>query len=165
MWVSAGSTVTKLRASDGAVLKTISVTAGAGALVFDGANIWVAGSSITKLRASDGSVVATVSIPQAAGAMVFDGTNIWPLLGFFPTGSVAKIRASDATLLKVVALTQVPESIAFDGANIWVGQGDGTAIKLQISDGATIATYARLDCFWGWRSTARTCGSPTTWGV
>src|SRR5579863_8907593 len=36
MWVSAGSTVIKLRASDGAVLKTILVSAGAGALVFDG---------------------------------------------------------------------------------------------------------------------------------
>jgi hypothetical protein len=169
MWIAGPSIVSKVRASDGQVLKTVSLTTGAGALVFDGANIWVSGSSITKLRASDGSVVSTVTIPESAGAMVFDGTNIWALLGFFPSGSVAKIRASDATLLQVVALTQVPESIAFDGANIWVGQGDGTTVatygpfgpllgmafdganmwiaaagsvyKVRASDGTTVATY------------------------
>jgi len=73
--------------------------------------------------------------------MVFDGAIVWALLGFFPSRSIAKIRASDATLLQVVNLMQVPESIAFDGTHVWVGQGDGTAIKLRISDVATVATY------------------------
>ena len=84
MWIAGPSIVSKLRASDGQVLKTVSLTTGAGALVFDGANPWVSGSSITKLRASDGTVLTTVTLaspPNGITNVAFDGASVWVLAG------------------------------------------------------------------------------------
>src|SRR5690242_19924120 len=62
MWITnfGDNTVTKLRASDGALLGTFAVGGGPFSIAFDGANIWVANvndNSVTKLRASDGAVL------------------------------------------------------------------------------------------------------------
>jgi DNA-binding beta-propeller fold protein YncE len=54
------STVTKLRAADGALLGTFHVGFSPQGIAFDGANIWVMNngdSTVTKLRASDGALV------------------------------------------------------------------------------------------------------------
>jgi hypothetical protein len=53
--------ITKLRASDGAMLGTFSTPDFAAAMTFDGADVWVANPhqhSVTKLRASDGQTSA-----------------------------------------------------------------------------------------------------------
>ena len=65
--IISGGTVTKLRASDGALLGTFTVAgAGAAGITFDGENIWVAStlsSTITLLRASDGAHRGGLIVP------------------------------------------------------------------------------------------------------
>jgi hypothetical protein len=87
IWVSNDGdfTVTKLRASDGAVLGTFPNGSGTGPtdLIFDGANIWLANQgnlTATKLRASDGAPLGSFQTPIFHGATFgigFDGANIW----------------------------------------------------------------------------------------
>jgi YVTN family beta-propeller protein len=72
--------VTKLRASDGALLGTSGVGSSPVGIAFDGANIWVTNSgsaSVTKLRASNGSVLGTFSVGSSPTGVAFDGANIW----------------------------------------------------------------------------------------
>src|SRR3954470_21225580 len=55
-----GDTVTKLRASDGALLGTFPAGTAPTYSAYDGANIWVTdyfGATVTKLRASDGALL------------------------------------------------------------------------------------------------------------
>ena len=64
VWVTnnGDSTLSKLRASDGANLGTFNVGPNPMGMAFDGANIWVVNSfhnTVTKLRASDGKVLGT----------------------------------------------------------------------------------------------------------
>jgi DNA-binding beta-propeller fold protein YncE len=81
VWVTnqgAGS-VTKLRASDGAVLGTFNVGGGPLGVVFDGANIWVADgptNTVIKLSAS-GSVLGNLAVGSYAYGAAFDGAHIW----------------------------------------------------------------------------------------
>ncbi|HWT80618.1 MAG TPA: hypothetical protein VN648_17675, partial [Candidatus Methylomirabilis sp.] len=82
VWVTnaLNQTVTKLRASDGAVLGSFPAGNAPSALAFDGANIWIAdqgSDSVTQLRASDGAALKTFAAgPQPVG-VAFDGANIW----------------------------------------------------------------------------------------
>ena len=79
------------------------------AMVFDGANIWVADfvQTLTKVRASDGAVLLSLALPNPNGLLspegiVFDGVNIWASMGnSMDMGGdyVAKVRASDGALL------------------------------------------------------------------
>jgi hypothetical protein len=79
IWVAnnASSTVSKLRASDGATLGTFSVYAYM--LAFDGANIWATNgvNTVTKLRASDGALLGTFAVGLHPDGLAFDGANIW----------------------------------------------------------------------------------------
>ena len=75
-------TVTKLKASTGAVLGTYSVGNGPLGVAFDGANIWVANSAdgmVRKLQATTGAVLGTFHVGNFGGAvgLAFDGANIW----------------------------------------------------------------------------------------
>jgi hypothetical protein len=74
------SNVTKLRASDGALLGTFSVGSGPEGIAFDGANIWVSNgdyNTVTKLRASDGVNLGNFPVGSGPTAVVFDGASIW----------------------------------------------------------------------------------------
>ena len=82
VWVAnnGDNSVTKLRASDCAILGTFPVGDGPLALAFDGANIWVANhnsNNVTKLKASDGTVVSTFAVGSDPAGIAFDGSNIW----------------------------------------------------------------------------------------
>src|SRR5258708_6515744 len=83
VWVgnALGLSVTKRRASDGALLGTFKTPTAAPELVFDGANVWVANpilGSVTKVRASDGVQLGTFAAGQTpGGGMAFDGVNVW----------------------------------------------------------------------------------------
>ena len=62
------STVTKLRASDGAPQGTFGAGANPSWITFDGTNVWASnlfGDNLTKLRASDGAVLGTYSVGDA----------------------------------------------------------------------------------------------------
>src|SRR6516162_186127 len=77
IWVTnnTSQTVTKLRASDGALLGTFGgLDAGPLGMVYDGANIWIVCSNVVdKLRASDGAVIGRFNIPRLSStSLAFD---------------------------------------------------------------------------------------------
>jgi hypothetical protein len=82
IWIAnyGASTLTKLRANDGAALGTfVSGNAPAG-VTFDGANMWVTNSTdstVSKVRASDGKVLGTFPLPGVVPWwMTFDGAAL-----------------------------------------------------------------------------------------
>ncbi|HWZ84210.1 MAG TPA: hypothetical protein VNW47_16400 [Terriglobales bacterium] len=82
IWVSNGcnSSVTKFRASDGAILGNYMVGTGPVGVNYDGTNIWVANfssSTVSKLRASDGAPMGVFPVSESPSFIVFDGANTW----------------------------------------------------------------------------------------
>ena len=145
IWVANfnGNSVTKLRASDGAVLGTFAVGSGPISLAFDGANIWVTnftGNNVSKLRASDGMLLGTFTVGTHPGGVAFDGANIW--VTNLTSNSVTKLRASDGASLGTFAVDH-PSAVAFDGTNIWVtNNGNSSKVsKLRASDGALLGSF------------------------
>lgn len=143
VWVTSTTSVTRLRASDGACVGTCNFTAGSSpwGIAFDGSSIWVANSSsatVTKFRASDGSVLGTFPVGASPQGVVFDGTNIWVANN---TGNtVTKLKASDGSNQGTFPVAGNPDQIATDGTNVWVVNGGGVT-KLRISDGASLGTF------------------------
>jgi len=144
IWVASfmDDTVTKLRASDGAVIGTYNVGNAPRGVCFDGKYIWTANSgsdSVTKLRASDGVSVGTYSVDSNPVGIAFDGANIWVTSLFSST--VTKLRASDGSLVGKYGVGAEPTGVAFDGANIWVtNAGSDNVTKLRASDGTALIT-------------------------
>ena len=97
IWVATpnSGTVTRLSASNGALLNTLNLV-GASGIVFDGDNIWISifSGTVIKLRASDGASQCSASVPNTPQAMAFDGANIWVV--HLVSSSVTKLRRSDA---------------------------------------------------------------------
>lgn len=148
MWVVSGqqlsSSVTKLRASDGANLGTF--TAGTErplSIAFDGANMWVSNgedNSVRKIRTSDGVMVGAFPVGFSPQNIAFDGANIWVTHG---GSSVTKLRANDGVTLGTFSVGSSPSGIAFDGANMWVANSfSNTVTKLRASDGAILGTFS-----------------------
>jgi len=82
MWVTnwQDDTVTKIRASDGAIMGTFAAGISPHPITFDGANIWVGNigaDSVTKIRASDGAIIATYAVGNAPTSLTFDGSSLW----------------------------------------------------------------------------------------
>ena len=82
MWIvnTNSSSVSKLTASDGAVLGTFAVGYIPGYVAFDGANVWVTNlgdNTVSKLRASDGANLGTFSTGKFPWVITLDGTSIW----------------------------------------------------------------------------------------
>jgi outer membrane protein assembly factor BamB len=144
MWITGifESTVTKVRASDGAVLGTFNVGSNPDAVAFDGANVLVANGvgTVTKLRASDGAVLGTFTVGNNPQGITFDGAHIW--VANASDNTVMKLRASDGKVLGTFAVTGGPGGMAFDGANVWVGSNSGTVTKLRASDGTILGTFS-----------------------
>lgn len=71
--------MTKLRASDGALLGTFGVHGGTPyGVAFDGQNIWVTASPyIVELRHTDGELVNFFKTNPVPTGVAFDGANIW----------------------------------------------------------------------------------------
>jgi hypothetical protein len=147
--------VTKLRASDGALLGTFNVGKRPTRLAFDGTNIWVlSDGTLTKLRASDGTLLGT--FPASYGpvgyrpfdphlqCMTCDGANMWVTnisskgFGSEPIGTVSKLRCSDGALQSTFSVEgKQSRGLVFDGANIWVASAWPMSIlsKIRASDG------------------------------
>jgi len=76
MWVASYSAavVTKLRANDGAVLSTTTLTQWPYYLAYDGTNIWASlgnGNAVAKIRGSDGVLLATYAVGHDALGIAF----------------------------------------------------------------------------------------------
>ncbi len=146
IWTAAyvAKVVTKIRASDGALVGSFPVPGFPQALTFDGANVWVAQhpNVLTKLRAGDGQVLATYEIGRENRALEFDGTHVWRA-GYW--GDVTKIRAQDGA---VVATLQIEWGLneaggmAFDGQNVWIANyATGYITKIRASDATVAGSY------------------------
>ena len=127
------------------IVRSFPVGNWAGAVVFDGINIWVAdalSTNVTKLRASDGANLGTFSVGGVKpDGLAFDGANIWVANQLSST--VTKLRASDGALLDTFPLdNRSPIGIAFDGANMWTANRNGTVTKLRTSDGEILGDFA-----------------------
>jgi uncharacterized protein (TIGR03437 family) len=139
--------VTKLRASDAAVLGTFNVAGqqAVGVFAFDGANIWATtgknpGSAI-KIRASDGTVLGSFPAGNTPVAGTFDGANIW--VPNYVSNNITKLRASDGTVLGTFPAGNTPSGAAFDGANIWVSNTEvsNSVTKLNVSNGQVLGAF------------------------
>lgn len=145
IWVGigGGTSITKLRASDGANLGSVNIGQQINKLAFDGTHIWVTNSgpgTVTKVRASDGSNLGAFAAVASASGIAFDGANIW--VTSVSAGTVVKIQASDGANLGTFAVGSFPTAAVFDGANIWVSNNNsGNVTKLRASDGANLGTF------------------------
>lgn len=165
MWVTSESeappSVSKLRASDGAILGNYPMSVGASCVAFDGAYIWVtnsnpaestSGLTVTKLRASDGGVVGVYPAGPHPTSIAFDGSSIW--VANYYAGTLTKLKASNGALLGTFTMGFSPTSLAFDGTNIWVSGAVGV-VKLRASSGSVLGTYS----LGGWVSSVAYDGS------
>jgi hypothetical protein len=161
LWVAnaASSNVSKVQASDGAVLGTFGVTWPPVALAYDGGSIWTltrdsTTTRLVKLRASNGSVAAVYTLapphpvqPYATG-LVFDGEFLW-VSWHWPANCVTKVRMSDGALLATVP-TQGNEvvDLAFDGTYLWTANVDSRNVSRIRASDATFAglSAAQVDC-------------------
>jgi len=136
-----GSSVTKVRRNDGAVLGTFAVGRGPYGVAFDGTHIWATSNvenTVTKLRASDGKNMGTFSVGKGPWWLSSDGANIWVANG---NGSVTKLRADDGRQLGTYAVGEGAIAVAFDGSDIWVTSDRNYVTKLRASDGTVVGTY------------------------
>jgi DNA-binding beta-propeller fold protein YncE len=81
MWVAAQSSnnVIEFRASDGTIVRSITVGTSPQGIAFDGANMWVTNSgsnSVMEIRVSDGTILGTYPVAGPEGP-AFDGANMW----------------------------------------------------------------------------------------
>jgi len=133
--------VTKIRASDGAIQQTITAGKGPFHPAFDGSNVWVPNyydGTVTKVKVSDGSIQGTFNVGGHPFQAAFDGTNIWVTntLG----GTLSKLQVSDGlTLLQVYLSGQY--GIAFDGDHIWVAHGQNKVAEVRPSDGVLLGDF------------------------
>lgn len=145
IWVTnwGAGTVTKIRASDGAIIGAYAAGSHPNPIAFDGYHIWVGREDaplVTKIQASDGATVASFNAGTTGHwGMAFDGANIW--VSNSGGNSVTKIRASDNVILGTYTTGNNPQGLAFDGTHIWVRNFDGTVSKLRASDGTLVGNY------------------------
>ncbi len=137
------SSVTKVRASDGAVLGTYPVGVYPTGIAFDGADVWVAstnGPGVYELRASDGERLGGHAIGSNPDAVAFDGVNVW--VGDY-WGGVYKVSADGGAVLDHYEVSEVGlvTTVAFDGAHVWVAGYSGI-VKLDPANGAVLALYS-----------------------
>ncbi len=136
-----GSTVVKLRASDGAQLGSFDPGGNKFDIVFDGSHIWVteADGSVSKLRATDGVKVGNFKTGSFPFALACDGPDIW--VADRSDGTVTKLRASDGVKLATVTGLQGPAGLAFDGTNIWVSELTGNSVAKIAGNGTVRGTF------------------------
>lgn len=147
LWIanSADNSVTKLRASDGAVLGTFTALGGGtvpDAVAFDGANIWVTdgnSAEVTELRASDGALLANEPVGNGPQGIAFDGRNVW--VANNSDGTVTRLLTVSPFTSTTFTVGGYPYAIAIDGANIWVASSAYNVVtELRASDGEVLNT-------------------------
>jgi hypothetical protein len=154
LWVSnySAATVTKVRASDAAIVGTYAAGSNPNPLAFDGMYVWVGSENpslgqniVTKIRASDGETVKTLSIFNSSlpasrhWGMAFDGNWVW--VSNTDEDSVTKIWAIDSMVVGTYPTGDAPHGVIFDGTYVWVANnGSQNLTKLRPSDGQVMGT-------------------------
>jgi DNA-binding beta-propeller fold protein YncE len=119
---------------------------GAGPIVFDGQNIWVAGATSNTLSeySIDGKQLAGPISLTSGGwpvGMASDGANLW--ITEFDINKVCKVSESAPSAGTCFATGNSPYFDAFDGKYVWVvNTGDNTVEAFLATNPATHYTYA-----------------------
>ena len=150
IWVTSyqNTSVTVLRASDGAFVRAVPVGGQNIAIAFDGTYIWVVVegytfTGLTRVRAADGTVEGSYSLGNHyLSNILYDGENIWVCT---TDSLLIKLRASDAAVLgrrRLSSDISYSLAMAFDGANVWVTNAYLNSVtKVRASDGIIQGTY------------------------
>jgi hypothetical protein len=142
MWTTTGFSLVKFRPSDGAILGTFSTITGgsAGALTFDGANIWVAildDPLLLKFRASDGALLGMFFVDYQS-KLAFDGEHVWAS----SNTKLVKLRPSDASIVDQVELGSQVLGLAVDDKGwIWATLRNDTVVRVHASDSEIVGPY------------------------
>ncbi len=138
VWV-AGSSVTELDASTGAVVQTIGVGNFPDAVSSDGSHVWVTNSgdnTVTELNASTGAVVQTIGVGSfPPNSISSDGTHVWVTSYDYIGNSVIELDASTGAgvggIPRDLRLGSDPNGVSSDGAHAWVTNGsEGTVSEV-----------------------------------
>src|SRR4029077_9301243 len=136
-------TVSKLRASDGAVLGNFEVGGLPTGVAFDGANMWVTDNSydgrVCKLRASDGKILGTFSLGANSFPfwLAFDGEDLWVA----DRAGAHKLGGSDGKNLGTFKLNGGGFAVVFDGTYIWVTGGGPNLVTRFKRDGSIAGQF------------------------
>jgi YVTN family beta-propeller protein len=144
IWVAiSNNTVSRLRASDGAVLGTFAAGNDPRGIALEGDSIWVTDlgdNTVRKLRASDGSPLGLYRVGRQPAGIAFDGANIWVAIS--GSNKVSKLRASEGTALAEVEVGASPVAVAFDEANIWVANSRSNSVtKVNARTNSVLGTF------------------------
>ena len=140
IWVAnkGGTTVTKLRARDGATLGTFPLGPAPTGVAFDGTNIWVStfnnSSNVVKLS-RNGTVLRTFTAGSLANGVAFDGSNVW--VANYGSGNVTKL-SRNGVVLGTFYVGSGPVGPGFWVANFYANK----VTKLRASDGAVLAIFS-----------------------
>ncbi len=131
LWVicgNDGTSVFKLRLSDGKILGQFPAGEVAFDVIFDGTHVWVTDrpeGNLYVLNASDGSPAGEpfqqnpIPVGEGAAVLGYDGTYIWVANNLSNTLSV--LRAADGSqVVKPFPVGVNPTVLCFDGTNIWL---------------------------------------------
>ena len=154
LWVirgNNGSTVLKLRLSDGKILGTFLVGVVAYDVIFDGTYIWVTDHAygyLYVLNASDGSPAGKpfqqtpIPVGGSPSVLAYDGTYIW--VADDANNNLYVLRAVDGSLaVQPFSVGVNPSALCFDGTNVWLanegdphsGSGGGLTV-MRMNNGA-----------------------------
>jgi YVTN family beta-propeller protein len=162
MWVAnfTPAAVTKIRASDGTIVDTVSVgTSGVSdprLLVYDDASkhVWVTlcgDNKIAEIDAATDAVVGDFDLPGSPYAIAFDGACLWVTQAALNT--VAKVDTGNGAVVGTYDAGIGPNGIDFDGSDIWITDQvyEGappfpmdtvcTVTRLRASDGESLGAY------------------------
>ena len=152
IWVpSLSGAVSRIRASDGRLLETWTVSGGNAALCAMG-RVFVA-TFDSKLFMIDPSqppgaaTLLTSNLGKGPQSLAFDGNRIWTANPVgecacdpYPPGSISIVTPGSWSVQTVTYGTQYPFGIVFDGINIWVTDVAGGALLRLDSSGAIAQT-------------------------
>ena len=142
IWVPNGGdgTVSRVRGSDGALLRTYTGLTNPVGVAMAAQRVWVTGGSVPGKLYSIDPAAASSQAPLAMATLgnvplqiAFDGANLWTANAGSP-GSVSTYFLQSGGALTATAGFNGPNGVLFDGSNIWVTDtGAGTLLKLNSS--------------------------------
>lgn len=150
LWVASysGSSVSRVRASDGTLLGTWTGAPGAFGVLSVKGLIFVTGAStpgrlyeIDPTQPAGAVVTLTSSLGGGSQGIAFDGARIWTANPGSP-GSVSIVTLNPLSVSNVSTGFANPAGIVYDGTNMWVtdfGTSPGNLFKLD-SNGAILQT-------------------------
>ena len=145
LWVtnSVSDTVTRRRASDGALMGVYPVGTYPIGMTYDGGRLWVANrgdDTVTRLVAATGAPAgAPISVGSQPNDLCFDGRYVWVV--HEGINNVLRFMAATPTFVEVFHVGQSPRICRFDGTHIWVTNHDSNNVTvLRASDGSLVRT-------------------------